>query len=331
MNIIKNKQISNDKWHKLIEVSSYSSPFQTPKFLEFFNALKNFSGDVFAIEVEGVYKALVVLTIQKELGVKSYFSRRGIIYGGPLVIDNGHDHLEKLLNEVTSFYKRKLIYIETRNYFDYSLFNTQFQSAKFKYIPWLNFQLDTSSDIAVIKKSMSSSRLRQVKKALRNGAVWKEAESEDDVAAFYEILLDLYKKKIKKPLFSEDFFLEFYKKKTGKYLLVYFENTVIGGIVCPIMSGKAIYEFYVCGLDSEYKNQFPSIMATWAAIEYANENNIPLFDFMGAGNPNEAYGVREFKSRFGGEQVEHGRYLNILNPFLYKIGEIGLNVLSKLK
>jgi len=84
-------------------------------------------------------------------------------------------------------------------------------------------------------------------------------------------------------------------------------------------------------LDSEYKNQFPSIMATWAAIEYANENNIPLFDFMGAGNPNEAYGVREFKSRFGGEQVEHGRYLNILNPFLYKIGEIGLNVLSKLK
>ena len=331
MKIIKNTEISTEKWNMLLGASPYSSPFQTPQFLEFFNAVENCSADVFAIDDGGEYKALVVLTIQKEQGIKSYFSRRGIIYGGPLVIENGQDHLEKLLNEIVQFYKSKMIYIETRNYFDYSLFKTQFKNTKFNYIPWLNFQLDTSSEIGVIKKSMSSSRLRQVKKALKNGAVWKEAESIEDVAAFYEILLDLYQNKIKKPLFPKEFFYEFYKQRTGKYLLVYYEDKVIGGIICPIISGKTIYEFYVCGLDSEYKNQFPSVMATWAAIEYANLNNIPLFDFMGAGNPDEGYGVREFKSRFGGRQVEHGRYLKILNPFLYRIGKIGLNVLSKIK
>jgi lipid II:glycine glycyltransferase (peptidoglycan interpeptide bridge formation enzyme) len=286
---------------------------------------------VFAIEENTEYSALVVVTLQKEKGVKSYFSRRGIIYGGPVILGNRQRSLENLLKEVVRYYQGKLIYLETRNYFDYSLFKSSFISSGFDYNSWLNFHLDTSPELPVIKKTMSSSRLRQIKKAIKNGAEWKEAESETDVVTFYNILLDLYKNKIKKPLFPKEFFLEFYKQNLGKYLLVYFEGKVIGGIICPIMPNKAIYEFYVCGLDSEYKNQYPSVMATWAAMEYANQNDIPLFDFMGAGSPDEAYGVREFKSRFGGEEVEYGRFINILNPTLYKTGVLGLKVLSKLK
>jgi len=178
---------------------------------------------------------------------------------------------------------------------------------------------------------MSSSRLRQVKKAIKNGVIWKEAESLDDINEFYNILRNLYETKVKKPLYAREFFTEFYKQKLGKYLLVYFEGKVIGGIMCPVTPGKTVFEYYVCGMDTEYKNQYPSVMATWAAMEYANQNNIPLFDFMGAGSPDKDYGVREFKSRFGGEQVEHGRFLNILNPLLYKIGTFGLHLISKIK
>lgn len=58
--------------------------------------------------------------------------------------------------------------------------------------------------------------------------------------------------------------------------------------MCPILKGKAIYEFYVCGNDSENKNRYASVMANWAAIEYASKNNIPTFDFMGAGKPPRA-------------------------------------------
>jgi len=331
MQLIKNENINIELWDKLLNQRVYSSPFQTSQYLDFFNSLDNFSASVFAIEEDNEYKALLVMTIQKETGVKSYFSRRGIIYGGPLVIDNGELYLIKLLKEVEQLHKKKLIYIETRNYFDYSMFKSSFNKAGYVYSPWLNFHLDTSQEMAVIKKSMSSSRLRQVKKAIKNGAEWREAESVEEVLTFYTILKDLYEEKIKKPLFSQELFVEFYKQKIGKYFLVYFQGKVIGGIMCPIMQEKAVYEFYVCGLDSEYKNQYPSIMATWAAIEYANQNEIPLFDFMGAGNPNEAYGVREFKSRFGGEEVEHGRFINILNPSLYKIGILGLKLLSKIR
>ena len=50
---------------------------------------------------------------------------------------------------------------------------------------------------------------------------------------------------------------------------------------------------------------------------------------MGAGKPNEDYGVRDFKLQFGGELVEHGRYNNIFNPSLYKIGLLGIKIMAK--
>lgn len=176
---------------------------------------------------------------------------------------------------------------------------------------------------------MSESRRRQIKKAIKNGVEIVEASSIKEVKAFYDILFDLYRNKIKTPLFAWTFFKDFYIQSYGKYFLVKYQDTIIGGIMCPILQGKAIYEWFVCGLDDVYKNQYPSVMATYAAIEYANKHNIPLFDFMGAGKPREAYGVREFKARFGGELVEHGRFLCVRKPLLYWIGKMGVKLLKK--
>jgi hypothetical protein len=72
-------------------------------------------------------------------------------------------------------------------------------------------------------------------------------------------------------------------------------------------------------------------MATYAAMEYALQHGIVFFDFMGAGSPNEAYGVREFKSRFGGEEVEHGRFIVVLNQIKYNLGKFGLKFLNFMK
>ena len=48
--------------------------------------------------------------------------------------------------------------------------------------------------------------------------------------------------------------------------------------------------------------------------------NLPTFDFMGGGSPSEGYGVREFKSRFGGEEVEWGRWLKVRKKLIYYLG-----------
>ncbi len=322
-----NDKVNTGLWDRLLRKSRFSSPFQTRQFFDLFNAVPGLAANVFACYKGGEYNTLVVVTRQKEEGVKSFFSRRGIIYGGIVLPDKVDNRsVESLLNYITGFYRKRLIYLEIRNYFDYGNYKDLFVRNKFNYIPWLNFHLDTTDELQ-LKKNMGSSRRRQIRHALKNGAVWREAENVRDIEEFYEILRDLYSRKVKKPLFPKSFFTALYKQQAGKYLLVYYEGKVIGGILSLIYPGKAMYEFYVCGLDYQYKNQHPSVMATWAAMEYATQNNITYLDFMGAGSPEKPYGVREFKSRFGGKQVEYGKFLCVLNPLLYKIGEAGLKIL----
>lgn len=120
-------------------------------------------------------------------------------------------------------------------------------------------------------------------------------------------------------------------EKIGKYFLVEYNKEIIGGIMCPITPDKAIYEWYVCGLDGQHNGIYPSVLATWAPIDYALKKGLKYFDFMGAGKPDQNYGVREFKSKFGGESVNFGRFERINNRFLYKLGKIGIKLRSIIK
>jgi len=71
--------------------------------------------------------------------------------------------------------------------------------------------------------------------------------------------------------------------------------------------------------------------ARCSPIEFAIDNGLKLVDFMGAGKPDQKYGVRDFKLQFGGDLVEHGRFKQINNKFLYNLGIFGLKILSKFK
>ncbi|MCJ7448588.1 MAG: aminoacyltransferase [Bacteroidales bacterium] len=327
MEILLNDSIPLRAWREFLSGNPYATPFQSPGFYNLFNSVKNLSAEAIAVTDSESIRALAVVTLQREPGIKGIFSRRGIIYGGPIVDDDYPEALEMLLKQISAKLERKAIYIETRNFSDYSLYKDNFLSHGFRYVHYLNFHIATC-DMGSMCAAVSSSRMRQVKKAQRNSVTWEEAENIDEIKIFYDILSNLYRYKIGKPLLPVELFTNFFESGLGKYLLIWYKNKIIGGIMCPILEGKSIYEFYICGLDEEYKEQYPSVMATWAAMEYANQNNIPVFDFMGAGKPDGQYGVREFKARFGGESVEYGRFMKINNLFLYNMGEFGLKIMK---
>jgi lipid II:glycine glycyltransferase (peptidoglycan interpeptide bridge formation enzyme) len=222
--------------------------------------------------------------------------------------------MSKLENVVSD-----VVYLEIRNGYPSESFKSIYASLGWKYLPWLNFIVDTK-DRGVMIKRISESRRRQLRKAEKLGVTILNPDRESDVKEFYAILLGLYKTKIKKPLPEYELFRNFFLMDTRNYVLVYFEQKVIGGILCPFLEGVGNYEFYIAGLDQAYKDCYPSAMATFGAMKQANEMNLPTFDFMGGGSPSEGYGVREFKSRFGGEEVEWGRWLKVRKKLIYYLG-----------
>lgn len=320
-------EIDKQDWRLLAETSPLSTWFQTDEAYRFYQSVSDMCAFVYGVmEEDKLVGVIVGYTTQEKCKLKQYFTARAIVVGGPLLDENISESALTILLQTVKKQQGEAIYIEMRNLHDYSRWKTVFMTNGFAYQPHLNIQVACND-----QHSMSEQRQRQVKKALKNGAEICEASSEQEIRDWYQILRQLYRQKVRTPLWSEAFFLQFYRNGVGKYLLVKYNGKVIGGMMCPIFAGKAIYEWYVCGLDEEYKEQFPSVMATYAAIEYAKQNGIPMFDFMGAGVPDKPYGVRDFKMEFGGEAVEYGRYLHIRKPLLYKIGKIGVKWLKRHK
>lgn len=261
--------------------------------------------------------------------LKQMLTRRAIIVGGPMLREDiSEAALEQLLYAVRNGLKTKAIYIETRNFEDYSRWRPVFERCGFTYLEHLNFHVDTTSQ-ELVESNLSKSRKRDIKTTLRDGATAVMSPTIGQVREYYAILKDLYTTKVKTPLSPLSFFEKLYEQPASRFLLVEYQGKIIGGTVCVCLPGKAVYEWYVCGMDGVFEHIFPSSYATYLGIRYAAENGYPIFDMMGAGTPQEAYGVRDFKARFGGELVEHGRYIHICRPLLYKIGVLGVNFLKK--
>ena len=324
MRILKGQEIITDKWEQLYKSSSFATYFQSPACYCFYKELSFLTPFAYAVEDNGEFKALVCGYLVAEKGLlKSYFSRRAIIPGGVLLAnDISEEALELLLSELRSDLQRKAIYIELRNLHDYSAYKEVFQRADFEYQAHLNYQISIQNGDDVFS-NFSENRKRQIKQSLAEGLVCEKTDRMEDVHAFYSILQHTYSKRLKLPLFPFEFFESIVSKAYGKLLVVKIEDKILGGILC-VGDEKVLYEWFVCGDDGEYPRVYPSVMATWTGIEYAVNNGYRMFDFMGAGKPAKKYGVRDFKARFGGKLVEHGRFLYICSPLLYYIGKIGV-------
>lgn len=331
--VISYKEIDRVEWSALVASSSSGTWFQSCAAYEFYVSMPElFKPFAVGLENEGKLRAVCVgyVTVEKS-AVKQMMTRRAIIVGGPVIADNATgEEVEALMKAVRKELKNEAIYVECRNFNDYSRWKEAFAKAGFEYVPHLNFHVDTSS-MEVVEANLGKSRKRDIRTSLRDGATIIEMPTLEQVREYYAILEHLYKTRVKTPLFPFSFFEKLWQHKDGRFILVALNNEIIGGTVCVEQEDKCLYEWFACGRDGEWKTIFPSTLATYSGIRYAAEHNCPRFDMMGAGKPDEAYGVRDFKAKFGGAEVEHGRFLCITKPLLYRIGVFGVMLLKKLK
>ena len=313
--------IDRQQWSEVVRTSETGTWFQSPEAYDFFASLPELMEPfVYGVERAGKLCAVCVGYVTKEPNpIKQFFTRRAIIIGGVAVAANcAKEDIVILLNYVRKELKPKSIYIETRNFNDFSPWKEAFEAAGFVYKPHLNFHVDPATN------NLSDNRKRQLKKS---DAVVSEGVSELEIREWYEVLSELYRTKVKTPLWPIDFFLEAYRQGIAKFLLVKHEGRIIGGSMV-VADERTVYEWFECGLNAECKDQYPSVMATWGGIQLAYQSGCTRYDMMGAGEPGVPYGVRDFKAEFGGQMVEHGRFLCVCKPMLYRLGVCVVKILK---
>ncbi|MDO4190566.1 MAG: GNAT family N-acetyltransferase [Bacteroidales bacterium] len=306
-------RLDSAPWLLLLQESPTASWFQSPMAYEFYASLPTLMTPFVVAVTEGDdWKGVVTGYITQERNaVKQFFSRRAIVIGGPaLAPDITPDELAALLNTLKQQLQSKAIYVETRNFSDFSPWRTTFEQCGFCYQPHYDACIccEGVDDVATL---LAESKRRQLNKALKQGFYVTTAKDESEVMQWYALLRQLYRTKIKRPLWHIDFFLKAWQSSDFVLLLVKdATHQIVGGALCPIHHDKVIYEWYVCG----------PLMATYAIMQYAQANGMKKCDLMGAGIPNKPYGVRDFKQQMGATLYDFGRYQHIFQPALYHLG-----------
>jgi len=330
--IIDGEHIDPVLWSELVKQSPMATWFQTREAYMFFKDLSFFEAFAIAVESDGQLRGLVVGYIQKDGGkIKQFFSRRAIVVGGPLLSDEITDEeLAFLLSALTKGLQKKAIFIETRNFNDYSRWRSVFEQAGFGYEPHYDVQVETTS-LELVNSKLDRNRKRNIKKALENGVVIDENPSAEDLRCLYSMLEELYTTKVKTPLFPFEFFEKLSKIPSSLiFVAKNAEGKLLGGLICVALDHRCVYAWLACGDDFNYKALSPSVMVNYAGVSYAARQGMSRFDFMGAGKPDDGgYGVRDFKLKFGGELVEYGRFISVCNRLLFGVGKLAVKVLKK--
>jgi len=311
--------------------------FQSGNYYNYSKSLSNSEAILVCIldEEDRIFGSVICVINYLVPAIKLPLLTRAIVVGGPVISDvaeNKKAAMDVILAHLIREVSKRSVYLEFRNLNDYTRYKQVFEKHNLRYVDHLNY-INDCTDKELAFQKVSKSKQVQIRKSLKAGAEISTATTIEEVKQVYELLLDLYKTRVKKPLPKWEFFEKFFRQgdKTGVYIIVKYNGQVIAGAMCPVFADKAVYEWYVVGKDRVIKNVYPSVLVTWAAIEYAIKNNYERFDFMGAGKPTIDYGVREFKAQFGGELVCYGRWSRILNRRMYDLSQWLLKKLGYFK
>ena len=323
------------QWSEFVHNHPYGNIFQTPEMAEVYKRTKNYEPISLAVvdESDNIIAVLLAVVIREMSGILGSFSARSIIQGGPLFVEGekGIKALKILMEHYDKIVKKKQLYTQIRNMWDTSQISSILNALNYKYEDHLNILVDLTKSEEELWAGLSKSRRRFIRKAREKGVTVEEIKNRNLILTFYDLLQQTYKN-AKIPLADISLFESAFDILTPKNMLKLFlakyNNEYIGGIMTPIYKG-VVTEWFVTGSRAHSK-LYPSDMVTWHPIEWGFKNGCHTFDFLGAGKPDEEYGVRDFKKQFGGKLVNFGRYTKVHSPMKMKIAEKGFSIYKKI-
>ncbi len=314
--------VDRAKWMSFVEDNEGGNIFHSPMMVDFFSGTSLYRPLVLFCmgEENNISGMLVAYVLKEHRGLTGFVSARAIVWGGP-VLKRGEIKAGSLLLEaVKKELRGRVTYLQVRNLSDMSHMAYSFSQNGFIYEEHLDILFDLEKDKGELWESVHPTRRKQVRRALKRGVTIETDFNPgiEKIAECYAILKKLYSK-IKLP-FPDLSFFERAQAILGKEGNIGLISAIVGekiiGFRFFLLFNRQIYDWYAASLP-EYYDRYPNDILPWSLLEWGVGNNYRIFDFGGAGDPNEKYGVRDYKMKFGGDLVNYGRYTFVFRPMIY--------------
>lgn len=332
MNIV--RQLDEHPWREFVDNHPQGSIFHTPEMFQVFARAKGHRPDLWAAVDEIGRPLALLLPVQVTLmdGPLRRLTTRAIAYSSVLCAPGpGKQALNILLRAYKQETRGAALFTELRNLSDLGDLQALLKDHEFTYQDHLNYLIDLDRPREVILQSMGARTRKKIRHALRQGRVAIEEASQPEQAALcYELLQKTYATAhvplADRSLF-EAAFKVLYPRGMVKFLLARVDDQYAAGSV-ELIYKNVIYGWYG-GMDRAYSDQIPNELLLWHIFRWGAEHGYRVYDFGGAGRPDEKYGVREFKAKFGGELVCYGRNTWVYSPILFRTSEWAYTIYRK--
>ena len=321
--------IKEDIWQDFIYQNSGSNIFHTPEMFQVFKRARNYSPIIYAaIDGHGDVMALLpMVEIFLMSGILKPFTSRSISYGGLLIKDDLNDKsaLSTLLQFYTKKTEQKTLFSELRNLSDVTNYQTELSENGFIYEDHLNYLIDLNCSEEELIQRIGSRTRQHIRRGIRKGVVIVEELNDRNKLSIWYNIIKLTYKAARVPLADISLFEAAFdilcKKKMIKFLLARIGSDYIAASA-ELLFKDIIYGWYG-GMDRAYSKYTPNEILMWHILEWGSNNGYKVYDFGGAGKPNEEFGIREFKAKFGGQLVCFGRNTKIHSSVRFKVSEFG--------
>ncbi|MCQ1535498.1 peptidoglycan bridge formation glycyltransferase FemA/FemB family protein [Methanosarcina sp. KYL-1] len=321
--------IDREKWDEFVFNHPKGNIFQTSYMADVYSSTKNYEPiSLAAVDSESLEIMAVTLAviIRDATGLIGSISSRSIINGGPIFIEDkkGFEAVTQLLNYYEQVLQNRAIYTQMRNVWNMENARNTLEPLGYQYEPHLNYLINLDRSIEDIWKDIHKPRRKGINRAEKIGIQIRKIEDKTEIKDCYRQIEETYKN-VRLPLADISLLESVYEKFVGTgfvdFYLANLDGEVVGSRVVLKYKGM-VHDWYA---GSKQEINYVNEAVVWHMLrEYAGKEKV--FDFGGAGHPDKPYGVREFKKRFGGEEVNYGRYKKVHNKSREEIMKSGLKI-----
>jgi len=329
--------LPKEEWRRFVDLNPNGNIFHTPELFEVYTRTKGYEPTLWAAvnEVGRILVLLLPVRITLRSGLMRYLTTRAVVFGGILweAGAEGERALTLLLRNYRLEADRPPLFTELRNLYEvHSTLSSTFREQGFVYEEHLNYLIDLDGSPDEIFARIGARTRKNIRRGLNRGeVVVEEVKNCDQIAGCYDLLKKTYRM-AHVPLADYSLFETAFEVLAPKNMIRISRARV--GNACIATSIELVYKDVVYGwyggLDRDYGNFMPNELLMWNILQWGSEKGYRVYDFGGAGKPGEKYGVRDFKSKFGGQLVNFGRYTLIHSPLMFWISKIGYKVVRKL-
>lgn len=310
---------SVESWEDFLSHAEGASIFQSPSMRDVYAKSSGYHPSVVALETnEGIQALVASVTISYAKGPAAKFASRTVITGGPL----GNPNLFKRMLELhDSVAARNAVSCQIRNLHAPSD-RKAFEESGYQWEDHLNYQINLRLGTAAILAGMSKARRKGIGAAERSKLELSTVDSRGIDAAF-GLMRETYTR-AGVPLADASLFKSADRilRPKGELLA---RAACLNGMPCAVRFvlrwQDVLYDWYAGSSDlgrAEHADEW----LVWQILKEGEEQGCATFDFGGAGRPSEHYGPGEFKRRFGGQELNPGRFEKVYKPLARKVSSM---------